>query len=418
MEKVTFNIDNAYEEALSLIASIRQNGNCPICGGTYHNSTCAYCDTPNATLEEILRKLNDISHQVISNVQPNTEKFNLFLGALYSLKEIDFIDELLTKYDFFNKMTDLYNEIITRISNNGYITEEEIPYIESIIYRNDSTMTNKGATNYIANYFIKMVLYNNLNKDEKHPVISYEVFEKMIQDYTCNIMKDSYGYDFSKCEILSPEEFQKFDDDELVLGENIANIIRFNRDVLRALYYYGNCELLEVFNHELQHSYQYKEIFSGQRVSLLGMIETKDLILRKTLPGYYQSNYKAISYEKEAFIVGIQSRLLALESYGLRPLDKQEKEQEIAQLQQGLFDTTRVYEDEAISLDDLFNKTILQRPDLLEKYPQLKYLYKLDNGVVIPKTREELQADYETLDVTTLTPDLKSLYEAYLPRNR
>ena len=412
METNTF-----YSDAMKIILEIKKNSRCPNCGGSFHNSTCIYCKSLNPLLEEKIRELKDITDEVIKNINPTDEKFNIFLSALYAIDNIDFINDLLTKYDYFNKMDNFYQEIVERIEKDGKITQEEIPYVESIILRNDINEANKGTTNYIANYFIRAILYNNLNH-ETTPIISYEIFEEMIKNYTTNIMKNTYGYPSSTCEILPSEEYQKIDEDSLVLGDNIANTVRFNEDIIKALYYYGNAEFIEVFNHELRHSYQYKEVFSGHEVSLLGMIATKDKILRDMLPNYYQENYKAISYEKDAFAIGIKSRLMALEIFGLEAIKKHEQMQEVAKYQNSLFDTKRLDNGVDIELDELFNKTIINTPTILKRYPQLNYLYKLDNNIVIPKTIEELKEDYEHLDQSNITEGIISLYEEYLQRNR
>lgn len=240
----------------------------------------------------------------------------------------------------------------------------------------------------------------------------------MIKNYTTNIMKNTYGYPSSTCEILPKEEYQKIDDDTLVLGENIANMVKFNKDVVMALYYYGNTEFIEVFNHELRHSYQYKEVFSGKEVSLLGMIATKDKILRDMVPNYYDDNYELISYEKDAYAIGIQSRLIALDFFGLEPINKNEQMQKVAKYQNSLFDTKRIYNGMSIELDDLFNKIIINNPSLLKRYPQLNYLYKLDNNEVIPKTITELKEDYEQIDPINISEGIKTLYEEYIQRNR
>ena len=412
METNTF-----YNDAMKIILEIKKNSRCPNCGGSFHNSTCIYCNSLNPLLEEKIKQLKDMTDEVIKNINPNDEKFNIFLSALYALDNIDFINELLTKYDYFSKMDKLYKDITDRIIKDEKITKEEIPYVEGIILRNDINEANKGTTNYIANYFIRAILYNNLNH-EQTPIISYEIFEEMIKNYTTNIMKNTYGYPSSTCEILPSEEYKRIDEDSLVLGDNIANMVRFNEDIIKALYYYGNTEFIEVFNHELRHSYQYKEVFSGHEVSLLGMIATKDKILRDLLPNYYQENYKAISYEKDAFAIGIQSRLMALEIFGLEAINKHEQMQEVVKYQNSLFDIKRLDNGVDIELDELFNKTIINTPTILKRYPQLNYLYKLDNNIVLPKTIEELKEDYEHLDQSNITEGIASLYEEYLQRNR
>lgn len=417
MDIDTFNIDNIFDSLKNIILEINKNSKCPNCGGSYHNSICIYCNSLNPLLEEKIKMLKDITAEVIKNVNPKEEKFQLFLSNLYSLRNIDFVDDLLTKYDYFNVMNNFYKKIIAKINNNEIITKEEIPYVENIILRNEINDANKGTTNYIANYFIKSILYNNLTK-EKISIVSYEVFKEMLKNYTTNIMKDTYGYFSSTCEILPKEKYQEIAEDKLVLGENIANIVRFNEDVIKALYYYGNTEFIEVFNHELRHSYQYKEVFSGNEVSLLGMIATKDKILRDMLPNYYNENYNLISYEKDAFIIGLKSRLMTFQIFGLEAANKKEIIEKIIMYQNSLFDTKRIYEGTDIELDELFNKTIINKPSILKRYPQLNYLYKLDNNEVIPKTIAELKEDYENLDESKISEEIKTLYEAYLQRNR
>ena len=84
--------------------AIKKNSICPNCGGSFHNSTCIYCKSLNPLLEEKIRELKDITDEVIKNINPTDEKFNIFLSALYAIDNIDFINDLLTKYDYFNKI--------------------------------------------------------------------------------------------------------------------------------------------------------------------------------------------------------------------------------------------------------------------------------------------------------------------------
>ena len=63
-------------------------------------------------------------------------------------------------------------------------------------------------------------------------------------------------------------------------------------------------------------------------------------------------------------------------------------------------------------IDTIFNKEIINKPNILQKYPQLKYLYKEENNQVKPLNEEELYNKYQELKSQyNITEEQKKKYE-------
>lgn len=411
-------------KAFAYITEIKSNLICPYCGGKYHNGKCMYCLKPNDKLSKAIENLEQIIMQYSKLMQqyklPVTT-FNSFLNALYSLGQIDIdiVNEFLNKYDYFTKVDLFYEHIKERIKEGGIIYEDEIPVIEAIIKRNDGLYQKDVNNNVIGDYFISHIFYNHLDSSNVVPMLSYDAFRSLIIGVVENITKKNYGYHEARCLIIPSKEFGKYEDDEVVVGDNEGNITRLNEDLVKAMYERGNSELINTIYHELRHAYHYKQIFSGKEISYMGMLATMDKILKELIPGYYQENYERISYEKDAQICGIIAEINVLASYGLTPLKKDEMIKKINDLHLNIGSLKRYVNGEEFVIEELFNICIKDKPIYLKRYPQLQYLYKEEEGIIVPKASEELKTDYENLcENGEISVSLKEMYEYYISRQR
>ena len=74
---------------------------------------------------------------------------------------------------------------------------------------------------------------------------------------------------------------------------------------------------------------------------------------------------------------------------------------------------TRVINGREINVDTLFDEFIKNKPELLKKYKQLAYQYKIEGQDVVPKDFYEKIADFEKLNSTEKERQ-KELYKELL----
>jgi hypothetical protein len=155
--------------------------------------------------------------------------------------------------------------------------------------------------------------------------------------------------------------------------------------------------LIVTIFHELRHSKQYFERETNHILSLKSLIQIKDYVLASMIPNYEKINYGNLSYEKEAFFyeyddaidylrflkVDISKHLMTMHSLSKEHYSNYNDDQ------------YREYNHHTYNLDAIFEFSVVYCPEILEKYPQLNFEYKIENNLVVPKTLEEIKNDYE-----------------------
>jgi len=151
----------------------------------------------------------------------------------------------------------------------------------------------------------------------------------------------------------------------------------------------------------------------GSHINAFILNEIRDYILANELDSYYEENYDNVLFELEANFYEIDATMKFLESLGFK-IDKTRYIKEMGLIKAKMENNTRYVNGEETTLDNLFEKFIVDKPEFLEKHTQLTYIYKILDNKVYPKTEEELLNDYNTIvDNPNCSADDKEFYKTF-----
>lgn len=371
--------DKYYEELKTIIFEIK-NYTCKNCGGNFTNNECNYCCSKDNNIEIELKRLDLILKNILNET---TNLDDIHINKLFNLLMIlnnsqDIINKFLKIFNYQQMFKNFLEETLPSLNDKSIeLTELEINTIETLIYQQNE--------NYNLTPIYQIIINKCVNKQQ---TVSLECFQRIIKQLSEKILKPFYKN--SKCILKKYEITQKDNKHFIQYGENKAHLIYLNVDEINNMYYNRDLNILITIFHETIHGIQYKNIFHGkQQIDPLVIHETKDYILSKYIPIYYKENYENISYEIEAEYLG---NILTS-----RYINKNLNISEINIKYQNILDHTRTLNGEITDIDTLFNEFILNHPEILEKHPQLQYLYKIENNKVIPLNEEELYNQYQSL---------------------
>lgn len=398
-------INSTYDEIKPLIDKLSEVGRCPGCNGHYVDAYCKYCGYEKVELKIIIDsieyKLNRFKDKV-SNLPIREMPINKLFNLLYTLKgiEISSIKQLLSEYEYDKVMLETYKSSLLKMTNNEPLEELELQSIEIQILKNDSNLNLEP----VFSYFIHEAIM-------RRPKISFETFEILIQNFVENKMKTYYPN--PKCIIQTSNDMSIKQKERQTVGQASYNKVWLSLEEVKAMYYEGSTALLNSMYHELAHTMQYKQAFAGFNLNVYIIKEIKEHILTQLLEGYYEENYDYISYELEAEYYGLLNAMLYLKEIGFT-VDTKRHDKDLELLKTRMNEEKRYYNGEESTVDVLFEEIIYRHPELLDRHPQLKYLYKVEGTKVYPKSEEELIDDYNMhMDEPGISLDDKEFYKKF-----
>ena len=399
-------IDNTYKELKPLVDSYLAKTKCSECGGSVKNFKCIYChrtiedmDFLVSTIIKKIERLNDYLGNIEIEKIKNNKLFNLF--CLLKDNGISEIDEILKKYNYEDEFNNVFNGTVKKLRNFEKLNDLEIDTVETYIKRN----TNRKNIDSLHAYFIG----NAITKENQ---ISYECFKILIKNFVENHIQMYYP-DNGVCIIIPSEDIPTKIKSQKILGHSTFNKTYIAEELVNNLYYNGSTSFLGVFYHELTHTAQYKNALYGSHINAFILNEIRDYILANELDSYYEENYDNVLFELEANFYEIDATMKFLESLGFK-IDKTRYIKEMGLIKAKMENNTRYVNGEEITLDNLFEKFIVDKPEFLEKHTQLTYIYKILDNKVYPKTEEELLNDYNTIvDNPNCSADDKEFYKTF-----
>ena len=369
---------------------ILEHIDCTDCGKhrAIQTGICPYCGKRDNELEKL-------SHQLISLLNQLKDKKMLINNGISLIEKLYFIKQYSNEVIPFKEIDD-----IIAMNNVEKQINDKIDEINSKIEEKQtlSFLDNTFISTYI-NHNINLI--NRLNYDEiiiniiqGNKIVENHTFEKIIIAYVKNLVSDinAIGQYYKKIDVkpaISFAEngsFSEFDD---------STKIDISYESIKKLYEKQDISIFITIYHEIEHLLQYIAINFGV-VSSNVIDYIKDKILRDELgETYYDENYNNISYEIDARIKGIENTIKFLTDE-LKFSVKKEYFEEMFQKEQKLRnqESMRRINNQNRTLDEIFEEVISKKPHLLDKYPQLKIRYILDNNFVRKKTEEELLATY------------------------
>ena len=412
-------IDKTYLVIQPIVKRINKLKVCPNCLGDYINYECKYCHTENKELKDLYSKLemylqrfNDYLLNLPIKNMPNNKLFNL----LYSISgiKLEIVENFLNKYHYDKVIDRVYATTIKKILNNEELTQEEINTIDAIILRYD-----KDLEVYVE-YFTKKLLTMPLSDNMDMSMIKYETYTNLIKYFVEKQMQV-----LSKnptCEFVSFKELNPDSDDFdscITLGEADVGSIKLLEDEVRNLYIYGSNRIFNTIYHEFRHVVQFSKIITGKELSYLGLLETMDYIINLKLPGYYKENYHLISYELDASVCGYKHQLNLLHSYNIQVKDEDIILQNMEELNKKMYELDRYINGKSSNLIDTFLNCIGNDLATFSKCPQLSIVFKLENGFIVLKSKEELIKERDRFLNSSIIgekkkKELKNIYEAFI----
>ncbi len=348
-----------------------------------NNNEANYNDSILTDFINHLNKRLKTIDEALVNLPTDTIPYNKLFNLLYTINfKIAGVEEFLNKYDYINRLQLSYNRIKQKLYRGMHLSEEAVSILETFIMRNDHNLD----LDFLCNYYIKKCL----NKEDNIE-IGYKFFRELIKN---KITKESKKYyQDSTCIILDiPSKIKErgFESQNSTFKNNVVLL----EDDIKDLYYSGSKYVIYMMNHELSILRISSEINKGEVKTPLYIDATKDYILSKQDITYYQDNYPHLIFEQLAKIDEIKNTSEYLEKLGMH-INNDEVENINIDIEESIKDRKRKYKKKDSYLDILFNNYIINRSYLLTEYPQLEEEYKIIDGKVILKDKEELNENYQ-----------------------
>ena len=356
---------------IELCNDIKENKKCTGCGASkYNNCECIYCGNINYNLKKLVSKLND----ALNNVKKID---NNVLVSLYNIRDLDIkeINNILGRYNFDS----VINDKLDSLYENKYglsIDKEDIRLFISLL---DSNSLSRKDIDFISMSLMRFMVLGKLDTNNTNKKILFKYFTELF-------MRDKM--DNPICIYTDKIDAQ---------GDSFYNVIRYKEtDVDKLLEEDNYIELLRLAFHECTHTFQNYYIHKGTSITSLLFLQTKEQIIRDYYPNYYKENYNNYLEEVEARYNEFYSLLQIMKVFKLKMSDKAINviNEEMVKEQKNMNNRKRMFNGKEAILDEIFDSIILNTNDLY-KYPLLNLQYKLDNGIVVNKSNDEIRYDYE-----------------------
>lgn len=371
---------------------------CPICGGDYTKGVCNYCGKENEELKESINKIDTELRQltkILENCDIKYIEINTLFNNLLKIQnyEIDSVNYIINKFNYNDNIKNIGN----KISQNQELTDIEKNYLECNVIRNDPE----------TNGILMNMLMVSISRGKK--CIDYESFEKLFINHICAVLK-TLNLQQSNCHIFK----DLTSNGRKVNGLAIENSVALEKDILKNLYDGKDFRAMQTLYHEMRHTQQHKLLKNGC-TNLYELDLIKEHILCHGLNNYYDNNYSNTLIEVDAEYYGIQYLLNYFQQLGIKMTSQslQSLESQKEEYLKKMNEKTRVINGREINVDTLFDEFIKNKPELLKKYKQLAYQYKIEGQDVVPKDFYEKIADFEKLNSTEKERQ-KELYKELL----
>ena len=374
---------------INLANRIQANNHCCSCGGSYESDACCkYCGEKNDRLEYLLLQLSKVLNTETQEIL-KSGGITPELSSLYFLRDMNhpMINKILMDNSYQEKVINLQKKITPQSIKDSSFSPQELDFIYKAYVSHDCGGQNEFL-------YASLVAKNLImNREWTLPDVDRKKFIiEMTKTFAEQSLKSKY-IDVDIVDTLEEEVYGDFS--STVLANNVFGKIRLSKNLFD-----GTTDFSEIFStiaHELTHLNQQKGFFIDKALSLRELVGIKDYILSLGLPDYYKNNYANLSTEKEAFYIGYKDAIDYFNFLGVPIPDK---------VKQGFSTSSkismdaysnleRVCDEKVENLDDIFSDFVKNRPEILDRVPQLLFEYVNDNGVVRPKTKEELLNDRE-----------------------
>lgn len=346
--------------------------------------------------EEFDNILNSV-YEEVSKIDKKEISANDFLNLLLLLKGSKFVmaNKLLEELHYEERINELFEGISSNVYGNVELSRDELKIVEARLSLgfNDVDLAYEVIKRRLSGFvdisyaafcnamivFIKQEVLKSI-KDDKYDVMIFSSYEA-----------GRLGIDNCK-------------------GFSTENIIGISESAIRDFYESGNSSVIMIIFHEIRHISQEMEANKNRYFfNVYEMMIIKENIISNYYPMYCRDNYKTISFEVDARIFGMIQYMKFLATYGYFVHEDYEVNE---------ISNERIFNGVISTVDEIFNEVIRNHPEELLRYQKLNYLYKIENGVVVPKSIEEMKIDFEEfMSSASLSFDdknlLRSCYVSY-----
>lgn len=373
------------EQVIEICKKLRNIDKCCLCGGSYRNGICIYCGRENQEIGYLSFSLEKFINKLPIDVFLNSGLNNI-LTVLYSIRKMDIpiVDKIMLTTNYPNTVIKNFSSIDFQKVVNGSIdlTNEQYFLLQTLLFSGE---LNQKFELDITNILIRA----NLEKNSNYNPAEYDkekLYLKLAELTTTNII----GLKTVNTNLIN-DEYE--DERKDTVGTVLFNEINLSKKAILN----EEKEIFVTIFHECVHLKQYKENNIDRILSYKNLIEIMDSELSDLIPGYYDTNYENISYEKEAHLYQYREAIEYLKQIGVEvPNDFYQKQLYFTNNCQDLMiNLDRNYSGIVSTLPEIFEKEIINYPKVIREYPQLQFLYKVEEEQVLPKTLQELENDYQ-----------------------
>ena len=336
---------------------------CPKCGGScdYHTGTCEYCGSFNQDLKT--------AYDEVISIISLLDKDNISKSLI--LQIYDFIKNSDISYDFLEKFN---------------ILEKTKEIIKDLEYATNYSNEDEKLLEYIFTYDsfldINMVLRDLIIRNVilKHNTLNEHLIEKVLRHLVISsTRKYNEGLEFYLKKLGNG-----------VSGETIRYYVFLSEEKFNEFYNEGNVNIFFTLAHEIRHTYQKYCRERNIINSYIELLALKEGLLRAYNNDIYSNakNYVKNLYEIDANIYSYNAASNYLESLGFNVsldvdtmIDREMKRSE---------DCYREVDGELVNFNDLFADYIKDNPALFNRFPQLHYEFKEEDGRIVYKSKNEL----------------------------
>ena len=355
------------------------NSICKCCGGTYDYKTfnCRYCGDFNEKLKTSYENIDSLLSKLTKD--DLDKKLYLYLYKASSINE-----DLKKEFAQFDVDIEV-DKIINELQESSSYNKEDGKLIDFIF--SDDLFLEKDKK--LRDLILRNVILrkNTLSKEIIEKVVSHLVLSS-----TRKISKNS--------------NFFISDLGEEISGSAFYYNICLDRKEMDSFYDNGDIQIFFTLFHEMSHIYRTYLESKGMVNSIYDLLALKERLLSKYSLDIYlnDNNYVKNLHEIEANVNSYYLAVNYLKSLGLE-IDNEYALTLSSVVNNDLTnvaDPFREIDGELVNINDLFKEFIEDRKDLLDKYPQLHYEFKEEDGKVVYKSKMELVDDYLLCDDNNL----------------
>lgn len=386
--------ENLLDE-VKYLETYRKNFNCSSCGSVLSSFVCKKCNKEIVD-NEIKEKLNGIIINLtnIINSLPKEVYFNDTLNYLYMMKDIEVVGNYIEETGYKEILKKEKQRLSTLLGKGEGLTNVDSKKFEFIY----SHCTNREDKEKCSVFVFKERLLMNSE-------FSMEFFEKAIIDFINFICIDAG---------LPKDSFKVFVKElEGRHGEvNYKNELSIDRERIRKLYSNGNVLSIITIFHEARHLMQRHlyDLYNKPNLYVFTMLKERIMSFYSDYhkEEYYKKNYDKLSTELDAQRYAIIDSRKYFDRLQVVMNDDYEQRfskelDRVSSLQKDFIREIDGLED---TVDNLFDFFVTDKPELLEKWPYLKYQYICSDGKTVrSKTREELIEQWENFDYSGMTEE-------------